>query len=99
MKFLPMKFLPMILGSLLLFALAPAYADQLVEVTSPAGDEPASQVLEIPQDCSTDSTAVLCNHADAEPVEESAALENSAQNEFANDFPDEQGDRQEADAM
>jgi hypothetical protein len=95
-----MKFLPMMFGSLLLFALAPAYADQLVEVTSPPGDEPASQVLEIPQDCSTDATAALCNRADAEPADESTALENSAQTEFADDFAsDDQIDRQQADTM
>jgi hypothetical protein len=73
-----MKFLPVALATLLLLAaptaLMPAYADGPIEVTSPPGDDPSNQVLEIPPACAQDGAAAVCE----DPSADSAADPSSA---------------------
>ena len=67
-----MKFLPIALATLLFLAappgLMPAHADGPIEVTSPAGDDPPNQVLEIPPVCAQDGTQAVCEDAGPDPA-------------------------------
>ena len=68
-----MKFLPIVLVTVLFLAaplgLMPAQADGPIEVTSPAGDDPPNQVLEIPPACAQDVAQAVCE----DPSSDSAA--------------------------
>jgi len=59
-----MKFLPIALVTILFLAAPPrlmaAHADGPIEVTSPPGDDPPNQVLEIPPACAQDGTQAAC---------------------------------------
>ena len=73
-----MKFLPIALVTALFLAgplgLMPAQADGPIEVTSPAGDDPPNQVLEIPPACAQDGAQPACE----DPGSDSAADASSA---------------------
>ena len=73
-----MKFLPIALVTGLFLAAAPglmpAHADGPIEVTSPAGDDPPNQVLEIPPACAQDGATAVCE----DPSADSAADPSSA---------------------
>ena len=73
-----MKFLPIgLLTAVFLAAplgLMPAQADGPIEVTSPAGDDPPNQVLEIPPACAQDGAQPACE----DPGSDSAADASSA---------------------
>jgi len=73
-----MKFLPIGLVTVFLLAappgLTPVHADGPIEVTSPAGDDPPNQVLEIPPACAQDGTQAVCE----DPGSDSAAESSSA---------------------
>lgn len=68
-----MKFLPIVLVTVLFLAgplaLMQAQADGPIEVTSPAGDDPPNQVLEIPPACAQDGAQAVCE----DPSSDSAA--------------------------
>jgi len=68
-----MKLLPIALVTALFLAvplgLMPAHADGPIEVTSPAGDDPPNQVLEIPPACAQDGAQAVCE----DPGSDSAA--------------------------
>src|SRR5215471_5801845 len=59
-----MKFLPLALVTVLFLAAPPglmaAHADGPIEVTTPAGDDPPNQVLEIPPACAQDGAQAVC---------------------------------------
>ena len=73
-----MKFLPIALVTVLFLAAPPgltsAHADEPLEVTSPAGDDPPNQVLEIPPACAQDGAPAVCE----DPGSDSAAEASSA---------------------
>jgi hypothetical protein len=73
-----MKFLPIALVMFLLLVgapgLVPARADGPIEVTSPAGDDPPNQVLEIPPACTQDGAPAVCE----DPRTDAAADASSA---------------------
>ena len=73
-----MKLLPIALVTALFLAvplgLMPAHADGPIEVTSPAGDDPPNQVLEIPPACAQDGAQPACE----DPGSDSAADASSA---------------------
>lgn len=73
-----MKFLPIALATVLFLAaptaLMPAHADGPIEVTSPPGDDPPNQVLEIPPACAQDGATAGCE----DPSTDSAADPSSA---------------------
>jgi hypothetical protein len=73
-----MKFLPITLAAIAILG-APipgsgrlALADP-IEVTSPAGEEPANQVLEIPQTCDEEGSPFTCEQLSQSAIAEDAA--------------------------
>jgi hypothetical protein len=73
MKFLPIGLLTVLFLSAPL-GLMPARADGPIEVTSPAGDDPPNQVLEIPSACAQDGAQAVCE----DPGSDSAADSSNA---------------------
>ncbi|HKN00594.1 MAG TPA: hypothetical protein VJX23_08760 [Candidatus Binataceae bacterium] len=62
-----MKFFPIAVATLLVFGsprivVSFAHAGEPIEVDSPAGDDPPSQVLELPQSCTLDGTPIECDN-------------------------------------
>jgi len=72
-----MKFLPIAVAILSFLAappgLMPAHADGPIEVTSPAGDDPPNQVLEIPPACAQDSAQAVCEDPGADSAADASS--------------------------
>ncbi|MGO9602923.1 MAG: hypothetical protein ACLQAT_05880 [Candidatus Binataceae bacterium] len=91
-----MKFFPIAFATLLVFgspqiAVSFAHAGEPIEVDSPAGDDPPSQVLELPQSCSLDGTPIQCDNpepdidaADSGASAEAASVQSAEQAAGAN---------------
>jgi RNA polymerase-binding transcription factor DksA len=67
------------------------YADEPIEVDSPAGEGPPSQVLELPQNCTLDGTPIACDNperdiaaADSGASAEAASVQSAEQSAGAN---------------
>jgi RNA polymerase-binding transcription factor DksA len=67
------------------------YAGEPIEVDSPAGEDPPSQVLELPQSCTLDGTPIACDNpepdiaaADSGPSAEAASVQSAEQSAGAN---------------